>query len=335
VITQQITLPQAHDFHVHFRTGEMMELVAPYTAESFSVAMVMPNTNPPILTIADADKYRRNILEACTEHPDFDPKMTIKLTQDTTEANISAAKIWGILAGKFYPEGVTTNSEGGFQKLSDAKHLLEAMQYYDLPLSVHAEMPGVEEAKAELFFLEEIAAAAMMFPKLRIIVEHLSTSAAVQIVRDLPANVAGTITAHHLVITTEDARSNPHCFCKPIAKTKQDRNALITAAISGNPKFFFGSDTAPHPKEAKERAKPSAGCFTAPIALQLLTQVFDEAGAMDRLGDFVGNFGAQFYRIETKERPIALVKKPYTVPVILCGVIPFFASETIGWQIQS
>ncbi|MFZ6014765.1 MAG: dihydroorotase [Patescibacteria group bacterium] len=327
-------LQTAYDMHVHLRRGEMLAKVAPVTARLFRAAIVMPNTDPPILNIHDAAQYKREILAVCKDFPDFDPLMTIKLTPKTEIKDIAAAKITGIMAGKFYPEGVTTNSQNGFQKLSDAKHLLEAMQDYDLPLSVHAEMPGIDPMLAEQMFLEEIIGAAMSFPKLRIIVEHLSTLSAVDLVKELPGTVAGTITAHHLVLTSEDALNDPHAYCKPMAKTNIDRQALIAAAVSGNPKFFFGSDSAPHPRQKKTCDKPAAGCFTAPLALNILAQVFAEAHAIQRLDDFLGKFGPEFYGLKPEAKCLELTPHPGRYSDTNADPLPFFAYKIISWQVE-
>ncbi len=335
MIIKRYPLEAVHDFHVHLCRGEMLKLVAPETARLFSLALVMPNTDPPILTAADANEYRREILEVCKEYPSFSPLMTIKLTPATEAKDLIAGKITEIVtAGKFYPEGVTNNSQDGFGKLSDAAHLLAIMQDYDLPLSIHAERPGADPLTAEQQFLEEILWAANTFPKLKIIVEHLSSFEAVGLVMSLPANVAGTITAHHLVLTNKEANENPHCYCKPVAKTETDRAALIGAAISGNPKFFFGSDSTPHPRLAKERANPVAGCFSAPVALQILAEIFEKEGAITKLNDFVGKFGADFYGMEIKTRCVSLSPIPHGSLRTLGEVVPFTSGTILHWQAE-
>jgi len=331
---RRLPLNTAYDMHVHFRRGAMMRKVVPITARLFRAAIVMPNTNPPIVTVRDAELYRQEIVEACKKCGAFDPLMTIKLRPQTKRSDISAAKKSGIVvAGKFYPEGVTTNSEDGFRLLTDAELLLAAMEDYGLPLSVHAEMPDEGILTAEQAFMEQIIWAAQKFPRLRIIVEHLSSAQAVDTVLKLPANVAATITAHHLAISYEEVTQSPHNFCKPVAKTKEDREALIAAAVSGNPKFFFGSDSAPHPREAKEESlKPPAGCYSAPVALPLLAQIFDSQGKLNKLDDFVGKFGPEFYGIPIKNKCVILVPHPCKTQSPDNDPVPFFADQIIAWS---
>ncbi len=328
-------LNTAYDMHVHLRRGAMLKAVVPYTARYFRAALIMPNTDPPILTIHDADEYRKEILAACENRKDFTPLMTLKLTPQTQAKDLTAAKIHGIQAGKFYPEGVTTNSQDGFHKLSDAYHLLEVMQDYDLPLSIHAEKPGANPLLAEQLFLEEVIGASQSFPKLRIIIEHLSSKVAVDAILELPNNVAATITAHHLAITHSEAIADPHCYCKPIAKEESDRQALIKAATSGNPKFFFGSDSAPHPRTDKESTAPKAGCFTAPIALQILAEIFDQVGALAKLDDFVGKFGPAFYGIKTEPKCISLWPSPCRNIHTPNDPQPFLADRILMWRLET
>lgn len=328
-------LNTAYDMHVHLRRGAMLKTVAPYTARYFRAAVIMPNTDPPILTIHDADEYRREIITACENRKDFTPLMTLKLTPQTQAKDLTAAKVHGIIAGKFYPEGVTTGSQDGFRKLSDAYHLLEVMQDYDLPLSIHAEKPGADPLLAEQLFLEEVIGVSQSFPKLRIIIEHLSSAAAVQTVLDLPETISATITAHHLAITHSEAIADPHCYCKPIAKAESDRQALIKAAAGGNPKFFFGSDSAPHPRVDKEVVNPKAGCFTAPIALQILAEIFDKAGALTKLDDFVGKFGPAFYGLKTEPKCVSLWPEPCKYIYSPNDPKPFLADKILGWRLET
>jgi dihydroorotase len=327
-------LNTAYDMHVHLRRGDMLKTVLPYTARYFRAAIIMPNTDPPILTISDVEDYRDEILAACKHHNDFKPLMTIKLTPQTYTKDLAGAKIHGVVDGKFYPEGVTTNSQDGFCKLSDAHRLFEVMQDYDLPLSIHAEKPGADPLLAEQLFLEEVIEIAKKFPKLRVIVEHLSSKVAVETILSLPDNVVATITAHHLAITHTEAVANPHSYCKPVAKQESDRQALIQAATSGNPKFFFGSDSAPHPRKAKETDEPKAGCFTAPVALQLLAEIFEQAGTLTRLDDFVGKFGPAFYGIKPEPKCISLLPHPGRNLHAPTDPLPFLADKIFAWRIE-
>ncbi|HSX24508.1 MAG TPA: dihydroorotase [Candidatus Andersenbacteria bacterium] len=341
---KQITLPFAFDAHVHLRDGEMLQVVAPLTAKYFSGAIVMPNLIPAVRTLDHAREYRKRIMSTIEQKTLFDPLMTFKIYPDTTLTTIGNF-IDGktlrpiVVAGKVYPKGLTTNAQDGVEDYSALFPLFATMEELKLVLCLHGEKPGngIEGMDREERFLRTLFFIARTFPRLKIVMEHITTEAAVDAILQLPENVAATITAHHLVITHDDVggdRMRPHNFCKPVAKRASDRAALIEAAISGCPKFFFGSDSAPHPRDKKECSECCAGVFTAPIALPLLAQIFDKHNALDRLASFVGNFAETFYGAHRIEKPVNLVQESMIVPQEYCGIVPFLAGEELSWRIR-
>ena len=334
------TMRAPDDFHVHLRQDTLLESVIGATAGRFKRAVIMPNTNPPILTAEDAERYKSEIIHVALQQgfTNFTPLMTIKLTSKTTPEIIQKAKKAGVIAGKLLPEGVTTGSEDGVSDIKSMYPIFKVMEEEDLPLSVHGEQPGITCLGAEKAFLPSLALIVNAFPRLKIILEHVSTVGAVYMVMNLPDTVAATITAHHLFLTFDDvigSKSRPHNFCRPIANTARDREALIQIAISGNPKFLFGSDTAPHLITNKECAVGSPGIFTAPVALQLLTEKFESRAALDKLENFTSRFGAEFYGLPLNEGEIAFRRESMKIPEALHGISIFRAGETLQWQCQS
>jgi dihydroorotase len=313
----------------------MLRLVAPYTAKSFARALVMPNLTPPVASAQDASKYRERIKTATSGLP-FMSLMTIKLLPHTDPETIVKAFHGGVVAAKLYPRGVTTNAADGIFDLEAMYPVFQKMESCKIVLCIHAEMPDAFCINREVEYLPSVGRIARVFPRLRIVVEHVSTAGAVEYVRRLPSTVAATITLHHLLLTLDDVVGGslkPHNFCKPIAKRPKDRDALLDAALSGNPKFFFGSDSAPHDRGTKECAEGCAGIFTAPVALQRLVQLFDEHDALDKLEPFISEFGARFYNLPLNEGLIELAREPWIVPAQIGNVIPFLAGETIEWSI--
>jgi dihydroorotase len=316
-------------------------LVLHFTALVFARALAMPNLKPAILTFKDMLRYQAALERVCQdmELTGFWPLMTIKITDDTTPEMIRMAHAAGAIAGKAYPADVTTGSAGGITDFY-ADHLLPVyatMEEVGMVLCLHGETPekGVSVLDAEAMFLTRLRWLAETFPKLKIVFEHVSTQKALRCVWDLPDTVAATITAHHLVLTFQDvigATLNPHHFCKPVPKMGTDRYALRQAAISGNPKIFFGSDSAPHLISAKESADVPAGIFSAPVALPVLAQVFEEEDALDKLEGFTSEFGAKFYGLQPNIGTIGLVKEPWTVPETYGQFRPFMAGETLQWR---
>lgn len=335
----QIVTRLFDDWHVHLRRLAILRAVALYTARYCDRALIMPNTDPPILTGADCKEYREEILSATRRRvPSFKPLMTIKIIQSTKPEWIYAAHEAGAIAGKIYPAGVTNNAEDGVSDFEEIAPVLEAMQEVDMVAPIHGEQPDEFCTDREKLFLPTVEWLCKTFPRLRIVLEHVTTREAVALVKSLPDTVAATITAHHLWLTRDDLIGRymqPHNFCLPEAKRPEDQEALREAATSGNPKFFFGSDSAPHPCANKECAKGKPGVFTAPVAPQLLAQVFEKAETLNRLQAFTSEFGARFYGLPLNEGTMIFEKKPFTVPQAIDGIVPFMAGETLPWSIKT
>lgn len=323
------------DWHLHVRRGEILRAVLPHSARLFGRALIMPNTNPPILTAQDVEGYRSEI--SSTNTWPFEPLMTVKIVQDTTPSIVRAALEAGAIAGKLYPEGVTTGAAVGVRDTRKLWPTFAAMEEVGMVLCLHGELPKAEVLRREVEFLPTLIDIVKSFPGLRIVLEHLSTAEAVETVASLD-NVAATITAHHLVLTLDDVLSDsglrPHHFCKPVAKSKHDRHVLAEAATSGNPKFFFGSDSAPHPRELKESGRAPAGIFSAPVALPILAEVFERRKALNRLEDFTSTHGAAFYGLPLNRTSVRLVSIPWTVPDAYAQFIPFRGGARMEWQVE-
>ncbi|NJC85222.1 dihydroorotase [Planosporangium mesophilum] len=329
------------DFHLHLRQHDMLRAVLPATGRHFARALVMPNTDPPV---ADADalaRYRSEIVSA-NEWP-FEPLMTIKLTAGTGDKTVRLAGEAGAVAAKLYPRGVTTNSADGVDEVDDLYPAFAAMVDVGMVLCVHGESPDAFCLDREEAFLSAVLPRITSeFPTLRVVVEHASTAAAVRWVRDHrdrtgTSTVAATITVHHLLLTLDDVIGDllsPHHFCKPVAKRPEDRAALVEAATSGDPAFFLGTDSAPHAREAKECASGCAGVFTAPVALPVLAQVFESAGALDRLERFTSVAGAHFYGLPLNEGVVTLRRERWRVPAEYHGVVPFLADRYLDWRVS-
>ena len=341
---QTVTLIRGDDFHCHLRRGGILKLVTGYTALQFKRALIMPNTDPPILTGQDALNYRSEVLSAVPPCVNFEPLMTIQINDYTTPDMIKRAYQAEVVAGKAYPLGVTTNSRNGVTSFPKIYPVFEKMERVGMVLSIHGESPihslfCLDREKMFLHTLEDIVAA---FPNLKIVLEHITTKEAVELIEYLPKNVAATITVHHLLLSLNDVVGGsiePHNFCKPVAKTPKDRAALWEAIKSGNPKFFYGGDSAPHLKEKKECAHGRAGVFNAPVALPLLVQLFEEHDALGKLEGFISVFGAIFYGLGLEGKRIELVKEDWVVPNCYNNVqsdiviVPFLAGETLQWQV--
>jgi dihydroorotase len=325
------------------REGAMLAAVAPHTAAQFGRALVMPNTTEPITTAAQAVRYRHEIM--LHTKATFEPLMTIKITDRTTPAGILECHGVGspVVAGKVYPEGVTTNSEDGVKDIGSLYPVFEAMETVGMVLCLHGEVPEDKTdpddwcLDREQKFLRTFIHIVRTFPKLKVVLEHVTTANAVTVVHELPDNAAATITVHHLFLTHNDlvgGMLKPHNFCKPLAKRPSDRYALVAAATSGSKKFFLGTDSAPHARGKKECASGCAGVFTAPVAMPLLMEVFEKVGApLSHLEQFASTFGAQFYGLSRGEGTLTLEEKPWTVPAEYDGVVPFKAGETLRWQV--
>jgi len=343
-MNDKLTLRRLDDMHCHFRIGSLLKEVLPFTAQYAGRGIAMPNTRPrAILTGEDVVWYRDEIERALEEMPHrypFEPLMTIEVRDSTTPDMIHEAHRTGAVAGKVYPLGVTTNSDEGLRNF-DSKAIAEtfrAMQDVGMLLLIHGELDRERTlvTKREEVFLPTLLMLAEKFPNLKIVLEHVSTRAAVETVRQLGKNVAATITAHHLCLTLNDVVGygiQPHHGCMPMPKDFDDRDMLIAAATSGNPKFFLGSDTAPHPREKKECAKGACGVYTAPVLPQVLAEVFEKSGCLDRLEDFTSRFGAEFYGLSLNNGTISLIRSEWVVPEQIGSVVPFRAGAKLQWQL--
>lgn len=325
-------LPQPDDFHVHLRQGNLLKSYAKTIAREFGRILVMPNTVPPVSSAEAVGNYRREIQAAA---PELETLMTFKLNAKYTAEDLKRMKIAGAVAGKYYPAGVTTNSEDGVSDFESVLPVVAEMERLGLVLCVHGEDPSAFCLDREREFIHRVEFLAREFPRLKIVFEHLSTGSAVEAVLRLPENVAATITVHHLLHTLDDVVGGsllPHHFCKPLPKRPEDREALQKAAFSGNPKFFFGSDSAPHEKGKKEGPCGAAGVYSAPVAVPLLVEIFERVGHLERLADFVAGFGADFYGIPRTKKRVSYIEKPWTVPESVDGAVPLFAGKSLKWQ---
>jgi len=328
------------DMHLHLRDNDMLQLVGPLTSNTFSGALVMPNLVPPVTTKEALLSYKQRILEACKED-DFTPYMTLFFQNNYSFEFLNDIKD-EIIGIKLYPAGITTNSETGVSSM-DIEVLrltLENMSKLGIPLCIHGETNGfvMDREKEFMPIYESIAKA---FPNLKIIMEHITTKDAVELL-DKYSNLYATVTLHHLLITLDDVAGgmlDPHLFCKPIAKRPEDRTALLNAALKSHPKLMFGSDSAPHPKHRKECCGCAAGVFTSPIALQVLVELFEKHNALENLNSFVSGNAQKIYGLNLKDKIVRLVKKDFTVPAIYEykneKVVPMYAGQTLSWSIDS
>lgn len=329
----QITLTSPLDMHIHFREGEMLRLVAPLSAATFAGGVIMPNLVPPVDNLQRLAGYETAVHAAVTPHT-FAPYMTL-FFRDYSEAELAAARE-RIIGVKLYPAGITTNSEAGVQSLRDAEPTLSLMQEMDIPLLVHGETNDFVLDR-EAAFLGVYDRLARAFPRLKIVMEHITTKAAVDFL-DRRENVFATVTLHHLLITLDDVAGGllrPHLFCKPIAKRPQDRDALLAAALAAHPKLSFGSDSAPHPVHHKEAAGCAAGVFTAPVALAALAELFARHGALPQLQAFVSDNARRIYGVTPPPKQVVLEKGEFIVPASYGDVIPFRAGETLTWRVAA
>ena len=347
-IVNSITLTRPDDWHVHLRDGEQMRAVLPYTARQFARAIIMPNLKLPITTTDMAQSYRARILTALPEalQARFDPLMTLYLTDNTPPGEIIRARASGIVQGiKLYPAGATTNSDSGVTDIAHCYAALEAMELHQMPLLVHGEVtdPGIDVFDRERTFIDRVLAPLThYFPALRIVFEHITTRDAVDFVSQSSSFVAATITAHHLLLNRNSLFQGgirPHHYCLPILKREEHRQALLAAAISGNPKFFLGTDSAPHSQANKENACGCAGIFTAHAALELYATAFEQANALDKLEAFASFHGADFYQLPRNDERITLSKQPWQIPnnYEFAGeaLIPMYAGQKIAWKMLS
>jgi len=341
---QQLTLTRPDDWHLHLRDGALMRSVLPDTARRFARAIVMPNLRPPVATTAQAQDYRARILAALPAGAKFEPLMTLYLTDNTTAQEIRHARQSGMVhAVKLYPAGATTNSDAGVTDIRKAYPALEEMQDCGMPLLVHGEVtdPAVDVFDREAVFIERVMLPLLRdLPQLRVVFEHITTKDAVQFVTDAPDSIAATLTAHHLLYNRNVLLAggiHPHYYCLPVLKRETHREALGKAAVSGNKKFFLGTDSAPHAQHTKETACGCAGCYTAHAAIELYAEAFEQLGALDRLEGFASFHGADFYRLPRNSDKITLRKESWRTPASIAfgehRLVPLRAGETIAWKL--
>jgi len=344
-LMQTLTITRPDDWHLHLRDGAALAAVLPDTARRFGRAIVMPNLKPPVTTVEQAAAYRGRILHGVPRGLTFVPLMTLYLTDNTPAAEIAKAKASGFVhAVKLYPAGATTNSDAGVTDLARCRATLAQMEALGLPLLVHGEVtdPAVDVFDREAVFIERVLGPTLKdFPALRIVLEHVTTKDGVDFVQGGGANVAATITAHHLLLNRNaifQGGIRPHHYCLPVLKRERHRQALVAAATSGNPKFFLGTDSAPHGRSVKEAACGCAGCYTAHAGIELYAEAFEAAGALDRLEGFASHFGADFYGLPRNADRITLVKEDWTAPASLPYLdgdvlVPLRAGDTIAWRL--
>ncbi len=339
----KLTLIQPDDWHLHVRTGTILNTVIPHTARQFARAIIMPNLKPPVATVDQALNYRKEILQAVPADLSFNPLMTLYLTSTTTKQEVKkAADSENIHAFKLYPAGATTNSDSGVNDLKSIYPILESLEQVDIPLLIHGE---VTDNDCDIFDREKVFVASSLndivknFPNLRIVLEHLTTKEAVDFVLSASDKIAATITPQHIMFNRNAllvGGIRPHLYCLPILKREHDKQALVKAATSGNPKFFLGTDSAPHLSKSKETDCGCAGCYSAHAALEFYAEVFEQADALDKLEGFASFFGADFYQLPRNKNTISMEKQTWTVPesykVDNESITPLKANENLHWK---
>jgi len=342
-MTDTLTLTRPDDWHLHVRDGAALAAVVPDTARQFARAIIMPNLKPPVTTTALALAYRERIRAAVPTGVSFEPLMTLYLTDSTPPEEIARAKAAGVVALKLYPAGATTNSDSGVTSIDKILPAIEAMAEVGMPLLIHGEVTrgDVDVFDREKIFIDEhMRRVVELFPTLKVVFEHITTADAVQFVTEASANVGATITAHHLLYNRNHmlvGGIRPHFYCLPILKRNTHQVALLDAATSGNPKFFLGTDSAPHAQHAKEAACGCAGCYTAFAAIELYAEAFEQRNALDKLEGFASLNGPRFYGLPANTDRITLVREDWTAPASLpfgeLTVIPLRAGETLRWRL--
>ncbi len=334
---QSITIRRPDDWHVHLRDGDMLARVAPYTARQFARAIVMPNLAPPVTSVEQAAAYRERV--AMAAGPGFTPLMTCYLTDNVDPDELSRGYRDGVwIAAKLYPAGATTNSDSGVTDVANIRGALARMEEIGMPLLVHGEVtdPEIDVFDREAVFIDRVLEGLVRdFPALKFVFEHITTKQASEFVADAPATVAATITPQHLMLNRNalfQGGLRPHAYCLPVVKREEHRLAVRQAAVSGSPKFFLGTDSAPHAREAKESACGCAGIFNAPYALEAYAQVFDEEGALDRFEAFATLNGPAFYGLPVNEGAVTLERVEQQVPETIEGLVAFGAGGHFGWR---
>ena len=345
-MTDTLTITRPDDWHIHFRDGEAMQSVLPDTARVFARAIAMPNLKPPVATVADAAAYHARLVAAIPPSVAFEPLMTLYLTDNTRAEEIHKVRASGFVhAMKYYPAGATTNSDSGVTDLLRCDAVLAAMEDAGLPLLVHGEVtdPEVDVFDREAIFIERVMQPLLnRHPRLKIVFEHITTQQAAEFVRTSGPNIAATIAVHHLLYNRNamfKGGIRPHYFCLPVLKRETHRRALIEAAVSGSPKFFLGTDSAPHAQSAKESACGCAGIYTAHAAIELYAEAFENAGALDKLEAFASFYGADFYGLPRNSTTITLRRADWEVPKsIKLGnetLVPLRAGEAVRWRVET
>jgi dihydroorotase len=343
--TQSLTITRPDDWHLHLRDGTTMAAVLPHTARQFARAIVMPNLKPPVTTTAQALAYRERLLAALPAGVQFEPLMTLYLTDNTSPDEIKRARESGLVhAVKLYPAGATTNSDAGVTDLTKCYKALEAMQAVGMPFLVHGEVtdPAVDIFDREAVFIERVMQPLRRdMPALKVVFEHITTKDAAQYVAESSGPIAATLTAHHLLYNRNELFKGgirPHYYCLPVLKREEHRKELVRVATSGSAKFFLGTDSAPHPKGLKEHACGCAGCYTALHAMELYAEAFDRAGALDKLEAFASFHGPAFYGLPRNTGSVTLKRESWTLPAELplgegASVVPLNGGEQIGWKL--
>ncbi|EIE26211.1 dihydroorotase, homodimeric type [Coccomyxa subellipsoidea C-169] len=338
-----ISITRPDDFHLHVRDGAGLRSVAPLSADVFKRAIIMPNLKQPVVRTAQALEYKRSIMEALPKHSDFEPLMTLYLTDKTAPEEVQAAKEAGIVAFKLYPAGATTNSDSGVTDVARCLPTLNAMAEAGMLLLVHGEVtsPEVDVFDREMVFIETVLRPLLeQLPNLKVVLEHITTQQAVEFVESAPANIAASITPQHMLFNRNalfQGGLQPHAYCLPVLKREKHRQAVFTAATNGNPKFFLGTDSAPHARETKEASCGCAGIFSAPIALQLYAQLFEDAGKLENLEGFSSFHGADFYGLPRNSDRIKLLRESWQVPGSYpyadTNVVPLLAEKMLRWRV--
>ncbi len=343
---RSLTITRPDDWHVHLRDGDYLVDTVRDISRYFGRGIVMPNLVPAVTSVADAREYRDRILSLVPSNSSFQPLMTLYLTDETSEATVVQAKQSGLVhAFKLYPAGATTNSSAGVNAIARLYPVFEAMEKYEVPLAIHGEVTDetVDIFDREAVFIDQqLTGLVRSFPGLKVILEHITTSDAVDFVRSAPANVAATITAHHLLYNRNDLLAGgvkPIYYCLPVLKRNRHQTALIAAAVSGENKFFLGTDSAPHSRSAKERACGcAAGCYTAHAAIELYAEVFDTAGALNMLEAFSSLNGPDFYGLPRNSDTITLIEDAWRVPEYLCfgedQLVPVRTADMVNWRVK-
>ncbi|NVJ61019.1 MAG: dihydroorotase [Gammaproteobacteria bacterium] len=342
--SSKITITQPDDWHLHFRDGDILNETVPATARCFKRAIVMPNLVPPVTTAAMAVEYRDRIMAAVPANNNFEPLMTLYLTNSTTADDIKQAKKAGVVAAKLYPAGATTNSDAAVNQVEALFPIFEEMAKQDMLLLIHGEVTDgdIDIFDREKVFIDRhLSPIVKAFPQLKVVLEHITTKDAVDFVVTAPDKVAATITPQHLLLNRNDllvGGIRPHNYCLPVLKRNTHQQALRRAVASGSKKFFLGTDSAPHEKHKKETACGCAGCYSAWSAIELYAQVFEELGCLENLEGFASHYGPDFYGLPRNQSTITLVKESWTVPeqinlIDKSSIVPFFAGEILQWKL--